>query len=252
MIVDGRLWGTAIVGSSSTQPPPADTESRLRDFAEVVATAIANVDSRTELLASRVRIVAAADDARRRFERDLHDGAQQRLVSLGLMLRAVEDSIPSHLPAVKGQVSDVIAGLLAANQELRELSHGLHPTILSRGGLRPAIRSLARRSAVPVELDLDVERRLPERVEVTTYYVAAEALTNAAKHAHASTVTLSMAADACGVRLSVQDDGVGGADLGNGSGLIGLKDRVEAMGGRLQISSINQRGTTLIAEMPLQ
>jgi signal transduction histidine kinase len=252
VIVDGRLWGTAIVGSSSTQPPPADTESRLRYFAELVATAIANVDSRTELLASRVRIVAAADDARRRFERDLHDGAQQRLVSLGLMLRAVEDSIPSHLPAVKGQVSDIIAGLLAANQELRELSHGLHPTILSRGGLRPAIRSLARRSAVPVELDLDVESRLPERIEVTTYYVAAEALTNAAKHAHASTVTLSVAADACGVRLSVQDDGVGGADLGNGSGLIGLKDRVEALGGRLQISSINQRGTTLIAEMPLQ
>jgi signal transduction histidine kinase len=252
VIIDGRLWGTAIVGSSSKEPPPADTESRLRDFAELVATAIANVDSRTELLASRVRIVAAADDARRRFERDLHDGAQQRLVSLGLMLRAVEDSIPSHLPAVKGQVSDIIAGLLAANQELRELSHGLHPTILSRGGLRPAIRSLARRSAVPVELDLDVERRLPECVEVTTYYVAAEALTNAAKHSHASTVTLSVAADACGVRLSVQDDGVGGADLGNGSGLIGLKDRVEAIGGRLQISSINQRGTTLIAEMPLQ
>ena len=252
VIVDGRLWGTAIVGSSSTQPPPPDTESRLRDFAELVATAIANADARAELMASRARIVAAADDARRRFERDLHDGAQQRLVSLGLMLRAVEDSIPSHLPAVKAQVSDIIAGLLAANEELRELSHGLHPAILSRGGLRPAIRNLARRSAVPVELDLDVERRLPERVEVATYYVAAEALTNAAKHAHASTVTLSMAADACGVRLSVQDDGVGGADLGNGSGLIGLKDRVEALGGRMQISSINQRGTTLIAEMPLQ
>ena len=252
VIVDGRLWGTAIVGSSSTQPPPPDTESRLRDFAELVATAIANADARAELMASRARIVAAADDARRRFERDLHDGAQQRLVSLGLMLRAVEDSIPSHLPAVKGQVSDIIAGLLAANEELRELSHGLHPAILSRGGLRPAIRNLARRSAVPVELDLDVERRLPERVEVATYYVAAEALTNAAKHAHASTVTLSIAADACGVRLSVQDDGVGGADLGNGSGLIGLKDRVEALGGRMQISSINQRGTTLIAEMPLQ
>lgn len=252
VIVDGRLWGTAIVGSSSKEPPPPDTESRLRDFAELVATAIANADARAELLASRARIVAAADDARRRFERDLHDGAQQRLVSLGLMLRAVEDSIPSHLPAVKGQVSDIIAGLLATNEELRELSHGLHPAILSRGGLRPAIRNLARRSAVPVELDLDVERRLPERVEVATYYVAAEALTNAAKHAHASTVTLSMAADACGMRLSVQDDGVGGADLGNGSGLIGLKDRVEALGGRMQISSINQRGTTLIAEMPLQ
>ena len=220
VIVDGRLWGTAIVGSSSKQPPPPDTESRLRGFAELVATAIANADARAELMASRARIVAAADDARRRFERDLHDGAQQRLVSLALMLRAVEDSIPSHLPAVKAQVSDIIAGLLAANEELRELSHGLHPAILSRGGLRPAIRNLARRSAVPVELDLDVERRLPERVEVATYYVAAEALTNAAKHAHASTVTLSVAADACGVRLSVQDDGVGGADLGNGSGLM--------------------------------
>jgi len=252
VIVDGRLWGTAIVGSSSKQPPPPDTESRLRGFAELVATAIANADARAELMASRARIVAAADDARRRFERDLHDGAQQRLVSLGLMLRAVEDSIPSHLPAVKEQVSDIIAGLLAANEELRQLSHGLHPAILSRGGLRPAIRNLARRSAVPVELDLDVERRLPEPVEVATYYVAAEALTNAAKHAHASTVTLSMAADACGVRLSVHDDGVGGADLGNGSGLIGLKDRVEALGGRMQISSINQHGTTLIAEMPLQ
>jgi signal transduction histidine kinase len=252
VIVDGRLWGTAIVGSSSKEPPAPDTESRLRDFAELVATAIANAEARAELLASRARIVAAADDARRRFERDLHDGAQQRLVSLGLMLRAVEDCIPSHLPAVKGQMSDIIAGLLAANDELRELSHGLHPAILSRGGLRPAIRNLARRSAVPVELDLDVERRLPEPVEVATYYVAAEALTNAAKHAHASTVTLSIAADACGVRLSVQDDGVGGADLGSGSGLIGLKDRVGALGGGMQISSINQRGTTLIAEMPLQ
>ena len=252
VIVDGRLWGTVIVGSSSKEPPPPDTESRLTGFAELVATAIANADARAELMASRARIVAAADDARRRFERDLHDGAQQRLVSLALMLRAVEDSIPSRLPAVKGQVSDIIAGLLAANEELRELSHGLHPAILSRGGLRPAIRNLARRSAVPVELDLDVERRLPERVEVAMYYVAAEALTNAAKHAHASTVTLSVAADVCGVRLSVQDDGVGGADLGNGSGLIGLKDRVEALGGRMQISSINQRGTTLIAEMPLQ
>src|SRR6476660_1358482 len=252
IVVDGRVWGAAIVGSSRPEPLPPDTEARVVDFTDLVATAIANAQAHAELTASRARIVAAADDARRRLERDLHDGAQQRLVSLGLQLLAVEDSIPSHLPAVKGQVSDIIAGLLAANQELRELSHGLHTTILSRGGLRPAITSLARRSAVPVELDLDVESRLPERVEVTTYYVAAEALTNAAKHAHASTVTLSVAADACGVRLSVQDDGVGGADLGNGSGLSGLKDRVEALGGGMQISSINQRGTTLIAEMPLQ
>jgi signal transduction histidine kinase len=252
IIVDGRTWGALVIGSSQTEPLPPETEVRIGDFADLVATAISNAETRAELTASRARIVTASDQARRRFERDLHDGAQQRIVSLGLSLRAVEASIPEEQQELRGQVSAVVDGLVGVSTELQEISRGIHPAILSKGGLGPAIKTLARRSAVPVELDLNVDRRLPESVEVAAYYVVAEALTNAAKHAQASHVDISAAADDDELRLTINDDGIGGAIAGAGSGLIGLKDRVEALAGRLGISSPAGSGTTLTVVIPLR
>jgi signal transduction histidine kinase len=249
IIVDGRLWGAAIVGFTRPEPPPPDTEERLRDFAELVATAVANAEARGELIASRARIVAAGDEARRRIERDLHDGAQQRLVALGLRIRSLQASLPLDSD-LDHQLAAIGDGLAEACEELRQMSQGIHPAVLTRGGLRPALRALRRRTAMPVELSVDVERRLPESVEVATYYVVAEALTNAAKHAQASQVTVTVAADEKQLRLSVTDDGVGGAVPGGGSGLVGLKDRVEALGGQLRITSGDRQGTTLAAEIP--
>ena len=249
IIVGGRLWGAAIVGSSHALPP--DTEARVNDFTELVATAIANADAQGELTASRARIVAAGDDARRRFERNLHDGAQQRLVSLGLQLRTVEAGVPRELHAVTQGISDAISGLTEVSDELQEISRGMHPAILSRGGLGPAIKTLARRSAVPVDLHVAVDQRLPESAEVAAYYVVAEALTNAAKHAHATEVRVSCDVADANLSLRIQDDGIGGADLSRGSGLIGLKDRVEAVGGRLEIASIAGRGMSLSATIPV-
>jgi signal transduction histidine kinase len=202
-------------------------------------------------MASRARIVGAADDARRRIERDLHDGAQQRLLALGLRVRSVQASVPSHLDGLRRDIADIGDGLVAAGEELREISHGIHPAILSNGGLRPAVRALARRAGLPVEVNVSVDRRLPESLEVAAYYVVAEALTNAVKHAQASTGTVSVDADNGCLRVAVEDDGVGGARVGAGSGLIGLKDRVEALGGMLQVRSHARGGTLLIAEMPL-
>ena len=252
IVVDGQLWGAAIVGSSQREPLPLDTEARVGDFADLVATAIANADARAELTASRARIVTAADAARRRFERNLHDGAQQRLVSLGLQLRTAEAALPPDWDALRKQVSDVIEGLRGVSEDLQEISRGIHPAILSRGGLGPALKTLARRSAVPVELRIGIDRRLPESTEVAAYYVVAETLTNAAKYAQASEVRVSVAADCANLHLSITDDGVGGADSGKGSGLIGLVDRVEALGGRLRVSSVVGSGTTLQATIPFE
>jgi signal transduction histidine kinase len=252
IVVDGRLWGAAVVGSTRPQPLPPDTEARVGDFADLVATAIANSETRAELTASRARIVTAGDDARRRFERDLHDGAQQRLVSLGLEVRTAEASVPSELHALKEQISDIVRDLAGVSEELRELSRGIHPAILSKGGLGPALTTLARRSAFPVELDLRLDRRLPESAEVAAYYVVAEALTNAAKHAHASQVTVRVRADDNNLHLSIRDDGIGGADAAKGSGLTGLIDRVEALGGQITISSHAGRGTSLFVKIPLE
>ncbi|HEX6673719.1 MAG TPA: HAMP domain-containing protein [Actinomycetes bacterium] len=207
--------------------------------------------SREELAASRARIVAAADQARRRIERDLHDGTQQRLVSLVLDLRAAEAAVTPELPELRGQLARVAEGLAGELDELREISRGIHPAILSEGGLGPALRALARRSAVPVELDVQVVARLPEPVEVAAYYVVSEALANAAKHAHASVVQVEARARDGGLRLTVRDDGVGGAAPGQGSGLIGLTDRVEALGGTISIASPGGQGTTLLVDLPV-
>jgi signal transduction histidine kinase len=246
--VDGRLWGAAIIASSGPEPHDPHTEARLADFAELVATAIANAQARDELMASRARIVTAGDEARRRIERDLHDGAQQRLVTLTMHVRSIEADLPADSD-VKQPIAELAEELAAASEELRQFSHGIHPAVLSNAGLRPALRSLCRRAAMPVELSVDVERRLPESVEVAAYYVVAEALTNAAKHAGASLVTVTVEADDVHVRLSVTDNGIGGANP-RGSGLLGLKDRVEALGGRMDVISRDGEGTTLTAEIP--
>ena len=195
--------------------------------------------------------MAAGDQARRRFERDLHDGAQQRVVSLGLELREIEASIPAESQELCDRLAHVVAGLAGVSADLQEISRGIHPAILSKGGLGPAIKTLARRSAVPVDLDLNVDRRLPESVEVAAYYVVAEALTNVAKHAQASAVTICATVEDK-LRLVITDDGVGGAVAGGGSGLIGLKDRVEALAGGLDVSSPAGSGTTLVVTIPLQ
>ena len=251
IIVDGYLWGAAVVGSTRPEPLPSDTEARLADFTDLIATAIANAHAHAELTASRVRIVAAADDARRRIERDLHDGAQQRLVSLGLELRTAEARMPAELNSLREQMSRFVTTVSEISTELQELSRGIHPAILSRGGLSPALKALGRRSAVPVELVLAVDRRLPDSAEVAAYYVVAEALTNAAKHAQASVIEVRVDTEGPNLHLSVRDDGIGGANTADGSGLLGLKDRVHALGGTLTISSRTGEGTCLEVNIPI-
>ena len=257
IIVEGRIWGILGVGSSK-EPLPADTEERLGDFADLVSTAVANaatrdelIATRDELIASRARIVAAADDGRRRIERDLHDGAQQQLVSLGLQLRLAESSVPPELRSLKDLVSGVVSGLTAVSSELQEISRGIHPAILSDGGLGPALKTLARRCPILANVDVRVERRLPDSVEVAAYYVVAEALTNAAKYANASEVSVCAEVKDGHLCLSIQDDGIGGADSCKGSGLIGLNDRVEVLGGQMTVSSPPGSGTTLHVTIPL-
>ena len=247
----GDLWGVVVVSAEEADSLPEDAEARLSDFAELVAAAIANAEARHELTESRARIVASADDARRRIERNLHDGPQQRLVSLTLQLRAAQASVPPELEGVRAEIDRVAAGMSAALDELREVAHGIHPAILVQGGLPPALRKLARRSHVPVILDVSVHGRLPAPVEVAAYYVVSEALANAAKHARASCVHVTVGAEEDVLRVAVDDDGVGGADAVGGSGLLGVRDRVAALGGRLAIESPAAGGTSLRVELPM-
>jgi signal transduction histidine kinase len=247
----GRLWGVMTVGSR-VGPLPAGAETRLAGFTELAATAIANAEAQAALTASRARIVAAADATRCRIERDLHDGAQQRLVSLALQLRAAQAAAPPGAGELVQQLEDVAAGLVGVLEELREIAHGLHPVILADGGLGPALKALARRSAVPVRLDVQVDGRLPEQIEIAAYYVVAEALTNAAKHAHATVADVEVAAGEGVLRVRVRDDGRGGADVTGGSGLVGLRDRAEALGGRLALHSPPGEGTALQVQLPVR
>jgi len=249
--VADRLWGVMIASSTYENAFPAGTEQRLADFTELVGTAIANAEAHAELTDSRARIVATADQTRRRIERDLHDGAQQRLVSLALRLRGAVTAIPAELSEVQDELAGVGAELDAVQGDLRELSRGIHPAILSEGGLSPALRTLARRCPVPVQLQLGTRARLPERIEVTAYYVVSEALTNVAKHANASLVQVDVDSDDALIRLAVRDNGVGGADPTRGSGLVGLRDRVEATDGTLRVDSRPGQGTSLLVQLPL-
>jgi signal transduction histidine kinase len=250
IVVEGRLWGALAVHSK--HPLPQDSESRIERFSELVATAIANTDSRAELAASRKRIVAASDEARRRIERDLHDGTQQRLVSLGLAIRAAETNVPPEQSGLRSELSRIASGLGNAVAELQEISRGIHPAILAQGGVAPALRTLARRSTIPVELEVTTGARLPEPIEVAAYYVASEALANTAKHAHASHIEMSLERRDTGLLLEIRDDGVGGADPTGGSGLLGLRDRVEALGGSIRIQSQPGNGTSITVELPLE
>ena len=250
IVVDGRVWGAIVAASCEYEHVPPDSEARLVEFAELAATAIANIHARSELAASRARIIAAHDQARRRVERDLHDGAQQRLVTLALELQETEAMVPdrgeirSRLGRTRRDLGDVLASL-------RELSRGIHPAILSEGGLGPALRSLAYRAPLPTKLDLCLNGRFDEHVEVAAYYVVSEALTNAAKHARAAAVEVRAEIRDGILVLTIRDDGVGGADPSGGSGLTGLADRVEAVGGTLRVDSPRDEGTSLYVELPV-
>jgi signal transduction histidine kinase len=248
--VEDRLWGVMIVGSREAALPP-ETEGQLAAFTELVATAIANAEARAALAASRARIVAASDATRRRIERDLHDGAQQRLVSLAMRVSGLKAAVPAEATELTGHLGRVAAELSRILDELRELARGLHPTALTNGGLRAALKTLSRRCAVPVRLDVALEERLPEQVELAAYFTVAEALANAAKFAQAGVVDVEVHTDETELHLCVRDDGVGGADPGRGSGLIGLTDRIEALGGRLGLHSPPGGGTTLRIALPL-
>jgi signal transduction histidine kinase len=250
VVIEGSPWGFLLV-ETRRSVLAEDSAARMGDFSELVATAVKNAEAQAQLRASRARIVAAADETRRRIERDLHDGAQQRLVSLSLKLRAVEAAVPLDRDDIRTELSGVADGLVNLLEELREMSRGLHPAILAEGGLGRALKALSRRSPVAVELDVSVARRLPQQVEVTAYYVVSELLTNAAKHAGASSVHVGVYAPEKVLLLSVADDGTGGADPARGSGLIGLRDRVEAIGGTISVRSPLGSGTRVNVEVPI-
>jgi len=250
--VEGRVWGAMVV--VSLRPlRPEEVDQRLAQFTELVATAIANAQAREDLAASRARLVAASDQTRRRIERDLHDGIQQRLVSLALDLRRAEADVPHDRSELRDQLSNVAGGVAAALEDLREIGRGIHPTILSRGGLELALKALARRSAVPVELDVRIATRPPPPIEIAAYYLVAEALTNAGKHAEASRVRIeARIRDDDRLEIAVSDDGVGGADPAGGTGLVGLIDRINALGGRMAITSPRGAGTKVSVELPME
>jgi signal transduction histidine kinase len=250
VIVSGTVWGILAASSKLDHPLPPDAESWMSAFTELVGTAIANVNARAELTASRARIVTASDDARRRIERNLHDGAQQRLVSIGLRLQTLESTVPDGQDEIRSEVHRIAEEVTEVIDELREISRGLYPASLSRGGLASAVRTLARRTPLAIRLDLRTEAHLSEPVQAAGYYVVAEAVTNATKHASAGEIQITLEDRDGTLRVSVQDDGVGGADPTRGSGLIGLRDRVEALGGRLEVTSAPGAGTTLVADIP--
>jgi signal transduction histidine kinase len=249
IIVDGAVWGL-VTTASADGPIPDHAWDRLAGFTELLGTAIANTQSRAELSASRARIVAAADETRRRLERDLHDGIQQRLVSLGLKAKMIQTMTPRPADKIQRELSLLADGLFTALDELREISHGIHPALLSEAGLGPALKALARRSTVPVELDLDLGSPPGPQAEVAAYYTASEALANTAKHAQASVIDLRVHGDDSALTLSIRDDGIGGADPSRGTGITGLKDRVEALGGTISVLSPPGHGTTLHVRLP--
>ena len=251
IVVDGVVWGSINAASSAEEPFPADAEERLSRFTDLVATSVSNATMRREIAASRARVIAAADESRQQIERDLHDGAQQQLVTLAVALHRAGAKIPSELDEVRADVGRVAEGLTDALQELREISRGIHPAILTQGGLSPALKALGRRSNVAVGLELSLDRRLPGQIEVAAYYIVSEALTNASKHAGAARASVSVREQNGKLYLSVRDDGAGGADPARGSGLIGLSDRVEALGGTIEIDSPPGRGTRIEVELPV-
>jgi signal transduction histidine kinase len=269
IVVDGHVWGMVVVGLRtrrealprftawytsrmlSSSVPGEEIESRLASFTELVGTAISRAEAHAEVIASRTRIVEAGDEAMRRIERDLHDGTQQRLVALALHLQRVRADVPEEERETHAALEQVERELRSVIDEVQELSRGVHPAQLAEGGLRPALRALARRSPIPVDVSVDVPQRPPASVETAVYYVASEALANAIKHSQATSLLVTVALDSGAIRATVADDGVGGAELGAGSGLTGLSDRVDALAGRFEIVSPPGGGTTIFVELPV-
>ena len=249
--VRDRLWGVAVAASPDADAFPAGIERRTADFTELVALAIANAESQAQLLESRARIVAAADNTRRRIERDLHDGAQQHLISLALQLRTAHATVPPDATALASRLGQLTAELTDVVDELREFARGIHPAILAQGGLRAGLMVLARRSSIPVDLAVRIDGQLPEPVEEAAYYIVSEALTNAAKHANAPRAAVHVESVTGALHISVRDDGCGGASFTRGTGLVGLQDRVEALGGQISLCSPPGTGTVLRAELPV-
>jgi signal transduction histidine kinase len=250
IVVNGRLWGAIAAGTSRAEPMPDDAESRIADFTELVATAISNVQARSDLAASRARIVAAADEERRRVVRDLHDGAQARLVHTIVTLKLARRELERYGQDAAALVDEPLAHAETANDEVRELAHGILPSILTDRGLDEAVRSIASRTSIPVEIGIPVDR-LPGVVEATAYFVVAEALTNVAKHAHAQRATVRARLEDGTLQLEVHDDGVGGARA-DGTGLVGLSDRLTALEGRLRVESPPGGGTLIAASIPVR
>jgi signal transduction histidine kinase len=248
--VDDRPWGV-MVAAACDERLPLTVEARLAVFTQLVGTAISNAETKAQLIVSRARIVRTADATRRRIERDLHDSVQQHLISLALTLRTAQVAAPPAARELAERLDSVIEGLGGVIDELREISRGIHPSALVQGGLHPALKTLARRSAVPVRLDVRIAGRLPEQIEVAAYYAVAEALANTAKHAQASVVDVTVDVADGMLRVRVCDDGSGGANPATGSGLVGLRDRVEALGGQVWLTSPVGAGTTLRAVIPL-
>jgi signal transduction histidine kinase len=248
--VGGGLWGALAAGTRSDEPLPEGLEQRLCDFAELVAQALANADAHEQLAASRARLVEAGDAERRRLERNLHDGAQQRLVSVALDLRMVGATLDKDPPAARKTLAAAQDQLAKGLEELRELARGIHPAVLTERGLGPALQGLLARAPVPVEITEIPEERLAGPVEAAAYYVVAEAITNVAKYAQASYVTVSIRRSNGAATVVVTDDGIGGANPAVGSGLRGLADRIEALDGHLEVDSPTARGTRISAEIP--
>jgi signal transduction histidine kinase len=252
ILIGGRVWGAVAAVWSDAAEMPGGAEDRVAAFAQLVAYAIENAEARDEIAASRARLVEAADDARRRIERDLHDGAQQRLVAAALELTMLETQFDRDPAAARAALERAREQLDGGLGELRDLARGIHPSVLTDRGLAVALEALVKRAPMPVELRVEVPDRLDTGIEAAAYFLVSEALTNAAKHAQADTVTVDVAGTGDTVVISVADDGVGGAEMGRGSGLGGLTDRVEAVGGRLDITSPKGEGTRICARLPTQ
>ena len=249
IVVEGRIWGAMIVATRESGPLPAGTESRIEKFTELVATAISNMQARSDLAASRARIVAATDEERRRVVRDLHDGAQQRLVHAVITLKLARSAVQNDQEAVPGLVSEALDQAESATAELRELAHGILPAALTHGGLRAGVQAVTSRMPLPVKNGVAVGR-LPAAVEATAYFVVCEALTNVTKHARAGHAEVTARIEEGTLVIQVRDDGVGGARP-EGSGLVGLADRLAALDGLLRVETPPDDGTLVTAAIPL-
>ena len=250
--VGGELWGALVASRDSQEPWPEGAERQLADIAELVAQAVANADARQQLTASRARVVEASDAERRRLERNLHDGAQQRLVTLALNLRLAQVRIAKEPDEAERLLDDAREQLQLALAELRELAHGLHPAVLADRGLAPAVEALAARVPLPVDVRSVPHERLPESIEVAAYYLVAEALTNVVNYADASTAAVGIVRADDNLIVEVRDDGIGGASLEAGSGLRGLAERIGALCGELVLESPPGGGTSVRAEIPVR